>query len=239
MGPEIGLCRCRLPPPSLWSWFFFRVRPDDARKHLVSVTQIELVQLSAAVIRRPDQLTPLGRSQLDRIVGVRIGQRRWHFTFPRPALHCLADSGCCVKMRVNQIQLVVVMLVGILVCARVVRVVHARPQVCIIERLVLVIEAEGVADFLAHHQVSPWGGIVVGGVEVGVVELNSTLRDVAATNPDLSQAEPAVVPVLFTADLHATASWLTRPGFGPARDDHGVQYSRQAPATFRSIGRGG
>ena len=180
------------------------------RQYLVSIAEIKLVELCATVIRRTDQLTPLGRAQLDRLVGVGIGQRRWQFSFSWSALYCLANGGRVVEVLVDRHQLVVIMLVGILVCARVVRVVHASLEVRVVEGLVLVIEAECVADFLAHHQVSPWGGVVLGVprvVEVRVVELNNTLRDVAATNPDLSQAEPAISTVFVAADLHATTGW--------------------------------
>ena len=190
------------------------------------------------MVGRPDQLAPLGRAQLGRRVEVDVIRRRRHLADGERA-----DGGrAAVEVRVDYPQLLVIMGVRMLVaelvfnCAVwVVRVVHARPQVRVVERSVLVIEAECVADLLAHHEVSPRGGVVFRGVKVRVVELGDALRDVEATDPDLSQAEPAVIAVGGGADLHASAGGLAvlRPGHA-ARDHRGVQHHRLAP-----IGRRG
>ena len=55
-------------------------------------------------------------------------------------------------------QLIVVALIGMLVRAWVVRVVHARAKIRIIEVGVLMVQSESVADFLAGDEIAPNGG---------------------------------------------------------------------------------
>ena len=53
-----------------------------------------------------------------------------------------------------------------------------------------------MTDFLTHDQVSPFRFIVGGLIEIGVVHLGDSLGDVEiAGNPDLSDAQPAVVAI--------------------------------------------
>lgn len=169
------------------------------------MAQIKLIELSVSIVRRPNQLAPLGCAQLDRLVSVGVGQRRWQFTFPGPTLYCLANCGCCVKMRVDQIEFVVVMLIWVLVAGGVVCVVHTRPQVRVVERLVLVIKPESVCEFLAHDEVSPCIRIIFDGFKVSVIQFDRTLCDVKAANPNLRYSEPAGIAVRGSADLYAPA----------------------------------
>ena len=45
-------------------------------------------------------------------------------------------------------------------------------------------ETQGVANLLAHHQISPRGRVVLPGVEIRTVDLGGALRDVATGGPD-------------------------------------------------------
>jgi len=95
------------------------------------------------------------------------------------------------------------------------------------------IEAERVTDFLASHGLPPSGRVVGRGVEVGVVELHGSLRDVAPRRPDRGEPEPPVPSVAGVADLHATAC---RPALPPGRKsgrDRRVKDVRLGP-----VGRG-
>src|SRR5215217_9472028 len=115
-----------------------------------------------------------------------------------------------------------------LVGCGIVSVVHARPEVRGVEVLVLVIETEGVADLLAHHQVPPCSGVVLCGVEVRIVDLGSALRDVLAADPDLGDAKPAVVAVGTVADLYPSTGRtavlrLSLPGDDPSVKHRGLR----------------
>src|SRR5215208_4537535 len=115
----------------------------------------------------------------------------------------------------------------------VVGVVHARPQIGVVEPLVLVVEAEGVAYLLAHHKLPPGGRVVLRHREVRVVHLSRALRDVFAAYPDLSEAEPVVLAILCVADLDPPPSRIACRATGSAGDDIRVQYGRYTP-----VGRG-
>ena len=73
----------------------------------------------------------------------------------------------------------------------IVRVIHARAEVRVVERLVLVAEPEIVRDFLARYEAAPRRGIVSGRVEVRVVQLGYAFDDMTAARPDL-QRSPAI-----------------------------------------------
>src|SRR5829696_43225 len=183
------------PGPSGWvECSLARLRFDHEGEHLVAVTEPVHPHLELPVARLPDLPAPLGAA-------VEVGLARCG-----GRLACGArrpDGGRGFDVRVDDLQLFVVVLVGMLVGGRVTRVVHARPEVSIVEVLVLVVQPQGVADFLAHHQVPPGGGVVLRGVEVRIVDLGGALRDVLTAYPDLGESQPAVVAVLPVADLHA------------------------------------
>jgi len=127
--------------------------------------------------------------------------------------------------------------------AGVVPVVHAG-----VERgagLGLVVEPEGVPDLLADH-VLLLGTVVVlvrptaRAAEVVVVQLDDSLRDVAAAavDPDLSEAEPAGVTVVVVADLDFSEHRRTRAPIGvitptDARAQDGGRTSRGIPRVRR------
>src|SRR5215218_2323709 len=122
--------------------------------------------------------------------------------------------------------------------AWVVGVVHAGPEIGVVEVLVLMVEAEGVADLLAHYHLSPRGRVVLRGVEVSIVDLGSALHDVAAANPDLSQAEPAVGAIRCVADLHPPTC-RTASGRVTVDDRRAQHSSARASARIAPVGRGG
>src|SRR5215213_3215780 len=109
--------------------------------------------------------------------------------------------------------------------ARVVGVVHARPEIGVVEDLVLMVEAEGMADLLTHHQVSPGGRVVLCGFEIRVVDLGSALHNVATVDPDLCYAEPAVGAIPIVADLHPPTSRTAVASAGFTGDDRRVQHA--------------
>ena len=80
-------------PPSL-----FRFRPDDLGQHFPSTAEIELVELRAAMVGRPDQLAPLAGAQQGRLVVCRRG----------PVANALLNSRKAVEVRVDNRQFVVV-----------------------------------------------------------------------------------------------------------------------------------
>src|SRR5919112_3960116 len=109
---------------------------------------------------------------------------------------------------------------------RIVGVIHARTQVRVVVALVLVVEAEGVTDLLAHYQVPPRGLVVLRGIEVRVVQLGRGLRDVLAANPDLSDAQPAILAVGTVADLHPPTRRTAGIRVGLPRNDPRVKHRR-------------
>lgn len=128
----------------------------------------------------------------------------------------------------------VIVRVGVLVAGRairVVRLIHAGAEVRVIEDLVLVIKikAERVADFLAQNELPPRGGVVRCRVEIGIVHLGDTLRDVGATDPDLGDAQPTVDAILSIAHLNPPRGGLASPRCSPARDDRSVQHGGLGP----------
>src|SRR5262245_47092787 len=110
-------------------------------------------------------------------------------------------------MRIDGHELVVVVLVGTQVAriaaaaVGITRVVHTGAEIPVVEILVLMIEAEGVADFLTDNELPPGRSVVRGRGKVRVVHPDRALRDVAAAHPNLGDAEPSVVAVSTVADL--------------------------------------
>ena len=105
-------------------------------------------------------------------------------------------------MAVDRFQLVVVVAVWLFVArpirsaaVRIVRVIHTGAEDRVVEGLVLMVEAEVVPDFLAHHQAPPRRGVVGRGIEVTVVEPRGGSGDVRAADGDPRHAEPAVAAV--------------------------------------------
>src|SRR5215208_6712550 len=114
--------------------------------------------------------------------------------------------------------------------ARVVGVVHARPEIGVVEVLVLMVESEGVAYLLAHHHLPPRGRVVLGGAEIRVIDFGSACRDMlAAADPDLGEAEPAVLAVRCVADLHPPTRRTASSRTSSPADDRRVQHGRFAP----------
>src|SRR5215207_563181 len=126
------------------------------------------------------------------------------------------------------------MLVGMLVGGGVISVVHARTEVRVVEDLVLMIEAQSVADLLAHHKVSPGGRVVLWGVEIRIIHLGGALRDVLAANPDLRESQPSVVAVGAVADLYPPTRRTAVLGVGTPCGDRRVQHRGLTP-----VGGGG
>src|SRR6266540_6521566 len=141
----------------------------------------------------------------------------------------MARAGAAVRRRrerptrvvrvVDAQQLVVVALVGMLVRAWTVRVVHARPEIRVAEVLVLMIEAEVVPDLLTRDELVTCGRVVRPAVEVGVVQLSRRLCDVCRPGhgPDRGDPQPAVVPVRSVADLDLPGGGGAAPRRAPGR----------------------
>src|SRR6266536_1612929 len=190
--------------------------PDDEAYDHLAVAEVAHVSRDAAGRRTTYPRSPRRRGVADRR---RVGRRG------------LPDGAERVEVGVDGDQFVVVVLVGVLVGARVVGVVHAGAEVRVGEVLVLVVQPEGVPDLLADDQLPPGGGVVLGGVEVGVVELDGALGDVhAAGHRDRRHAQPAGVAVGRVADLHAAGGRLAGTGVaGPTGGDRRVEYGGLAP----------
>jgi hypothetical protein len=90
--------------------------------------------------------------------------------------------------------LVVVMLVGSRV--RRILIIHAREQRVVVEVLVLMIQADGVSELLAHDALSPLERVVERRPEIGVVELHVAGEDVTVrVDRDSGEPQPLVVAV--------------------------------------------
>ena len=92
------------------------------------------------------------------------------------------------------------------------------------------IQPKGVTDFLAHDHTSPFGLVVRRSIKVTVVDFDGTLRDMAATQPDLRDAKPAVEAVAVAAHLDPASRWPAAFGIvNPARPDSSVQSTGHGP----------
>ena len=111
-----------------------------------------------------------------------------------------ADRGGAVQVGVDQLQLLVVVCVGAWVIERI-GVIHAGVQVR--PRLVLVSQAPVVPDLLADHVLPVRLRVAVDGIrQVRVVHLGRALGDMAASDPNLGQAKPAVGAVGVVVGVH-------------------------------------
>jgi len=158
--------------------------PDDEGEDFVPAAKIPLVDGDFTVTF--DTLAPL-------LGVIKIGLVNF---FGQVAANCLPKSGETIKMGINEAQFFVVMSVGVLVSVWVTGIVHAGAEIGIVKILILVIEAESVADFLADDHLPPGGSIVRSGIEISVIHLGNALGNVRAGNPDLGDAQPAIVAVL-------------------------------------------
>lgn len=127
-------------------------------------------------------------------------------------------------MCVNERELVVVMLIGMLVARGVARVIHAGVEIRVAEILVLVTKPKRVADLLTHDEIAPRGSVVGRSVEVRVVELHDTLGNVRPGNPYLRNTEPAVTPICAVAHLYPTRRRFTIATTITC-DDRGVEHN--------------
>ena len=152
---------------------------------------------------------------------------------------CLGHSGCAVQVCVYDVQLIEVMLVGSRaqcaggIGARVREIIHATVLRTPVGRLV--VEPEGMGDFLAHHMPLFINVVIGAGVEIGVVHLRRPLRDVnAAGNIDARQTEPTVIAVGAIADLSGSGDHRT-PLVRPAADDRGEKRRRCCPEKLGAV----
>src|SRR5678816_4639779 len=91
-----------------------------------------------------------------------------------------------------------------LIRLRIARVVHAGVEIRVVEVFVLMIKAEGMANFLAGHEVAPRRRVIRCALKVTVVELRRALGDVdGVSDPDLGDAEPTVEAVWRDAHFNA------------------------------------
>jgi len=193
--------------------------PDHERHEAVSVPEVSLERLRTSAARAVHQASPLRRGvHIERVPARRQG----------------ASGVGGIEMRVNGFELLVVVLIRVLVRRRIARVIHAGPERGIVEVLVLVIEPERVTHLLAHYQLSPRRRVVRCGIEIGVVHLDGTLRDVAAADPDLRDAQPAVIAVRAVADLNTSRGRLAVARSRLTGDDERVEHARRAPVTGRN-----
>ena len=114
-------------------------------------------------------------------------------------------------MLINRIQLLEVVAIGrgargtVRIRPRIGEIVHAG----VLRTAVggLVVQAEGVRDFLAHYVLSLVGVVVGGCIEIRVVHLGGTLGDMgAAGNVDRRQSEPTVISVAAIAHLRSSGN---------------------------------
>lgn len=193
----------------------------------MSATKIEQVERIASLASTPEQSAPLGWGlEIDLVHG-----RRCLATGSR-----LANGSCGVEVFIDGLQLLVIVEVWMLVAGRAIwiaSVIHARSEVWVRVVLVLMIKAENMADLLTHNEPPPGWGIVAPRVEIRIIELHNTLRDVIAADPDLGYSEPAGVAVSLTADLGPPAGGSATLRFGPTRYHCGVQHARYTPVARR------
>lgn len=162
------------------------------REYLIPAAKIKLIKGRLAIFRLPHLFTPVLLIVKRELVH---GCRR-----------CLANRGRCVQMRINDEQLVVIMLIGMLIAGRsrrIIGVVHTGTQIKIRLGRILVVKAEGMPNLLAQDEIFPRRGVVRCGAKVGVIHLHRALCDVEAAHPDLGYPQPSRASVLAITDLHA------------------------------------
>src|SRR3989344_8039828 len=88
---------------------------------------------------------------------------------------------------------------------RSIRVIHAGAEIVVVEDLVLVVEPKRVRNFLARNETLPVSCVVFCRVEVRVVELHGTLRNMRSAYPDRRDAEPSARTVFVITHFHLAA----------------------------------
>ena len=139
--------------------------PRHEGKNFIAAAEIEFIDGLPVVAGFANETSPVTR-----VIEVEIGHSIWHFRRlakgggavevpgARAGMSGSAKGLASVSGIVDAQQLIVVALIGMLVRAWVVRVVHARAKIRIIEVGVLMVQSESVADFLAGDEIAPNGG---------------------------------------------------------------------------------
>ena len=97
----------------------------------------------------------------------------------------------------------------------------------------MVIKPECMPNFLAHDELSPGWSIVLGGVEIRIIELYRASGDVRTADPDRSYAQPAIVAIFAIAHFHSTVHGSAVLWVSQTRNDGGIEYRRDAPIARR------
>src|SRR3989344_7485470 len=140
-------------------------------------------------------------------------------------------------MRVDNSKLVVVVLIRMLVISktivpcRIIRIIHPCAEIWVIECFILVGKAERVADFLAHHHISPRRRVLRAQIEIEIIPFARSLGSVFAARPYLRDAEPAVVAIAAIANFNPAGCCLTGFWLCSASDNCGIEYGRDAPVS--------
>ena len=163
-------------------------RPINMGNRFRRVTVVAFVSRAASIIRLAHQPSPA----IGIVRDIDVGLRRLGC--------CLSHRACAVQVRVYVVQLIEVMLIGSRakcggsIGARVREIIHATVLRAPVGRLV--VESEGMGDFLAHHMPLFINIVISAGVEIGVVHLRRPLGDVnAAGNIDARQTQPTIIAV--------------------------------------------
>ena len=143
--------------------------------------------------------------------------------FGSAAYHALPYGRAPIEMGINICQHSIIVLIRMLVRGWIIRIIHTGAEIGIVEVFILMIQPEGVPDFLTHHEIAPRWCIVCRRIEVRVVELGHSFGNVTAADPYLSEAEPAVVAVFVAAHFYSSGDGFAVLGIGTAGDDGRVQ----------------
>ncbi len=128
--------------------------PNHEREHLSAMAEIKLKKSILSIRGLTDQLTPLTGRTVHQVLNTSDE---------------LLQRGRAIQVGIDTHQLIVVMFIRVLVRTGIVRVIHTRSQIGIVEILVLMIQSQRMANLLARHQVPPCGRVVGRSVEVSVV----------------------------------------------------------------------
>src|SRR3989344_1849843 len=161
-------------------------RPEDVREYLAAVTEVTLKERCAAICGAAYLPAPLAS-----VLHIDVRHAR--------ACERLAQGRSRIEMRVYRFKHLVIVRIRMLIACRIASVIHAGTEVRIAECLILMIESEDVAHFLAHHKIPPCRRVICSGAKVRVVELYGALRDVVAGYPYRRNAEPSVLPIFSVA----------------------------------------
>src|SRR3989344_7213895 len=115
------------------------VSPENVRDDFVAVSKVTLVERRPSFAVLLHDLAPLRRAIEINILAIALGQSR-------------ADSRRAVEMCIDEFKLLIVMRIRVLIWTRVTGVVHTCTKVQVAEILILMVQPEDVADFLAHHE---------------------------------------------------------------------------------------